>query len=42
MTLRTEYARNRESIVVNGGEVEDVEEFPYLGATVDKEGAGRQ
>ena len=26
--------------MVNGGEVEDVEEFPYLGATVDKEGGG--
>lgn len=37
-TLRTEHASNRESIVVNGEEVEDVEEFPYLGATVDKEG----
>ena len=24
--------------MVNGREVEDVEEFPYLGATVDKEG----
>ena len=30
----------QESIMVNGREVEDVEEFPYLGATVDKEGAG--
>ena len=39
-TLRTECASNRESIVVNGEEVEDVEEFPYLGATVDKEGGG--
>ena len=37
-TLRTD-ANNRESIMVNGKEVEDVEEFPYpLGATVDKEG----
>ena len=36
--LRTDHANNRESIVVNGREVEDVEEFPYLGATVDKEG----
>ena len=26
--------------MVNGREVEDVEEFPYLGATVDKEGGG--
>ena len=39
-TLRTECASNRESIVVNGDEVEDVEEFPYLGATMDKEGGG--
>ena len=39
-TLRTERASNRENIVVNGREVEDVEEFPYLGATVDKEGGG--
>ena len=37
-TLRTEHANNRESIVVNDREVEDVEEFPYLGARVDKEG----
>ena len=37
-TLRTEHANNRESIVVNGREVE---EFPCLGATVDKEGGGR-
>ena len=35
-TLRTEFTRNRESIVVNGEEVEDVEEFVYLGAIVDK------
>ena len=34
-TLRTEFARNRESIVVNDEEVEDVEEFVYLGAIVD-------
>ena len=25
--------------MVNRGEVDDVEEFPYLGATVDKEGS---
>ena len=36
-TLRADHANIRESIVVNGREVEDVEEFPYLGATVDKE-----
>ena len=39
-TLRTEFTRNRESIVVNDEEVEDVEEFVYLGAIVDKEGGG--
>ena len=39
-TMRAEFARNRESIVVNGEEVEDVEEFAYLGAIVDKEGGG--
>ena len=27
---------NRKSIVVNGEEVEDVEELPFQGATVDK------
>ena len=26
--------------MVNGWEVEDVEKFPYLGDTVDKEGGG--
>ena len=36
--LRAEYASNRESIVVNGREVGDVEEFLYLGATIDKDG----
>ena len=39
-TLRTEHASNRDSIAVNGRELEDVEELPYLGATVDKEGGG--
>ena len=39
-TLRTEYASNRENIAVNGEDVEGDEEFPYLGATVDKEGGG--
>ena len=34
--LRTEYAINRESSVVDGEEVEDVEELPYQGATVEK------
>ena len=37
-TLSTEHASNRESIVVNCREVEDVEEFPYLGVMADKEG----
>ena len=37
-TPRTEFARNRENIVVNCEEVEDVEEFAYLGAIVHKEG----
>ena len=41
-TLRTEFVRNRENIVVNGEEVEDVEEFAYLGATVDNEGGGSE
>ena len=35
-TLRNEFAKNRESIVVNDEEVEDVEEFAYFGAIVDK------
>ena len=39
-TPRTEFARNRENIVVNCEEVEDVEEFDCLGAIVDKEGGG--
>ena len=39
-TLRTEFSRNRESILVNGEEVEGVEEFAYLEAIVDKEGGG--
>ena len=34
------FVPNRESIVVNVKEVEDVEEFAYLGAIVDKEGGG--
>ena len=39
-TLRMEFATNRESIVVNGEEVKDVEEFAYLGAIVEKKGGG--
>ena len=33
--LRTEFARNRESFVVNGEEEGDVEEFAFLGVIVD-------
>ena len=39
-TLRTECDSRRENIVVNGEEVDDVEELTYLGAIVDKEGGG--
>ena len=39
-TLGTECASSREKIEVNGEEVDDVEEFIYLGAIVDKEGGG--
>ena len=39
-TLRTECASSREKIVVDGEEVDDVEEFTYVGALVDKEGGG--
>ena len=39
-TLRTEFARNRENIVVSGEEVKDLEEFAYLRATVRNEGGG--
>ena len=38
---RTEHASSREKIVVNGEEVDGVEEFTYLGAFIDKEGGGR-
>lgn len=34
-TLRTKFARNRESILMNSEEEEDVKESAYLGATVD-------
>ena len=40
--MRAEIARNRESIVVNGKEVEDVEEFACIVAIVGKEGGGRK
>ena len=36
-TLRTECASSRDEIVVDGEEVDGVEEFTYLGAIVDKE-----
>ena len=39
-TLRSEFVRNRENIVVNDEEVEDIEGFAYLGAIIDKEGGG--
>ena len=39
-TLRTECAHSSEDVMVNGGEVEDVEELVYLGATVNKGGGG--
>ena len=39
-TLRTKIVRDRVSIVVDGEEVEDVGEFAYLRAIVDKEGGG--
>ena len=38
--LRTEFAHRSEDVVVNGEEVEDDEEFVYLGATANKEGGG--
>ena len=41
-TLRTDFARNRESIVVNGEEVKDVDEFAYLEAIVEKKGGGSE
>ena len=37
--MRAEFTRNSESIVVNGEEVEDVEEFACIVAIVDKEGS---
>ena len=39
-TLRTEFAHSSGDIVVYGEVVEDIEEFVYLGATVNKEGGG--
>ena len=39
-TLRTECDSRRENIVVDGEELDDVEELTNLGAIVDKEGEG--
>ena len=39
-TLRTEFALSSEGVVVNGEKVDNVEEFAYLGAMVNKEGGG--
>ena len=39
-TLRTESDSRRDNILVDGEEVDDVEELTYLGAIVDKEGGG--
>ena len=33
-------ARNQEKIIINGQDIEDVDEFVYLGAKVCKEGGG--
>ena len=41
-TLRTEFVKNRERIVVNSQEVKDVEEFAYLGAIVEEKGGGSE
>ena len=41
-TLRTEFVRNRERIVVNSQEVKDVEEFAYLGAIVEEKGGSSE
>ena len=37
---RAEYATSKEEITLNGEQMEDVEEFVYLGGIVDKEGEG--
>ena len=39
-TLRTELTKNEDKILVNNEPVEDVSEFTFLGAMVDKEGGG--
>ena len=41
-TLRTECDSRRENIVVDGEDLDDVEELTNLGAIVDKEGEGRK
>ena len=33
-------SRNQEKIIINGQDIEDVDEFVYLGAKVCKEGGG--
>lgn len=38
--MRTECASNKEGIVENGKEIEDIDEFVFLGAIVNKEGGG--
>ena len=40
-TLRTEYAKSKERTVVNGEQMEDIEDFVYLGAYV-RQGRWRQ
>ena len=37
-TMRTDFIRNDDKIIVNNETMEDVSEFIYLGAMVDKEG----
>ena len=39
-TLRTECTSSREKVVVDGEEVDDIEEFTYLGAIVNKDRGG--
>jgi len=38
--LSTEHAKSEKRIVVNGEQVEEIEELAYLGASVDKKGGG--
>ena len=39
-TLRTDHNKHKRRIVVNGEQVEDVEEYIYQGAIVNKDGGG--